>query len=380
MKKVVIIPDSFKGTMSSQTVCDNIYQAIKAHHPEAEIIAIPVADGGEGTVDAYLAAVGGIRKTCVVTGPLFEKITTYYGILNDGTAVIEMASCAGLPLVEGKKDPMLATTYGVGELIMDAVLNHCKRIVVGLGGSCTNDGGTGVAAALGVKFYDKNNNTFIPTGGSLSKIKRIDASGCMPELKDVEIIIMCDVNNPFYGTKGAAYIYGPQKGASNDDVVFLDGQLRYLAELIKKELDIDISELPGAGAAGGMGGGMVAFFNATVKIGIETVLDIVKFDYFAKDADLVISGEGRLDKQSLNGKVIAGVAKRCKKLRIPLIAIVGDIVDDDIKDIYDLGVTAVFNINRTAVDFSISRNSAEKDLKSSVDNIIRLINRLKIAT
>ena len=377
MKKIVIIPDSFKGTMSSQKVCDITSQVIENYYPEADVYKIPIADGGEGTVDSYLAAVGGDRVDITVTGPLFDKVSTYYGILSDGTAVIETASSAGLVLVGEAKNPLKTTTFGLGEMMLDAIERKCKKIIIGLGGSCTNDGGAGIAAAMGVKFYNKDSNTFVPTGGTLSDIVRVDMSGLYPKVKDIEIIGMCDVDNPLYGENGAAYIFGPQKGASNDDVVSLDKQLRHLSELIKEDLNVDVSDLPGSGAAGGLGGGLVAFLGARLQTGIEAVLDTVKFEHFAKGADLVISGEGSLDGQSLRGKVISGIAKRCRNLDIPFIAIVGNINDDEIRDIYDLGVTAVFSINRKALDYEKVKENSENSLRDTVENLMRYTKRIR---
>lgn len=376
MNKVVIIPDSFKGTMSSQKICDLTSGVIKNYYPQADVYTLPVADGGEGTVDAYLTAVGGKKVNITVSGPLFNKVSTYYGILPDGTAIIETASSAGLYLVGEAKNPLKTTTFGLGEMIVDALENNCKKIILGLGGSCTNDGGTGMAAALGIKFFDQDDVSFVPTGGSLSNIKKIDLSGLHPAIKDVELIGMCDVDNPLYGKCGAAYVFGPQKGANEEDVRYLDEQLRYLSELLNKEIKVDISMLPGSGAAGGLGGGLVAFLGGKLQNGIEAVLDTINFEYYAKDADMVISGEGSLDSQSLRGKVISGVAKRCKKLNVPFIVVVGNIKDDEIQQMYDLGVTAAFTINRQALDFEISKDHSEKNLVKTIDNLMRYTKRL----
>lgn len=377
MNKVVIIPDSFKGTMSSRKVCDITKEAIKKYYPQAKVCTLPVADGGEGTVDSYLAAVGGEKIHLTVTGPLFNKVEAYYGILPDGTAIIETAASAGLPLVGEDKNPLKTTTFGLGEMIIDAIKKDCRKIIIGLGGSCTNDGGAGAAAAMGIAFYNESGDVFVPTGENLSEIARIDMSGLFPGVKDLEIIGMCDVDNPLYGKNGAAYIFGPQKGASEEDVRYLDEQLRCFSNLLNSQLDMDISSMPGAGAAGGLGGGIVAFLGARLQNGIEAVLDTVKFEQYAEGADLVISGEGRLDGQSLRGKVISGIAKRCKNLQVPLVAIVGSVHDDEIQPAYDMGVSAVFTINRKAVDFEIAKEHSEDNLRNTVENIIRYTKIIK---
>lgn len=377
MEKILLIPDSFKGTMSSGEICEIMENSIKKTYPLAKIIAIPVADGGEGSVDAFLCAVGGEKKTVTVKGPFFSEMESFYGVIDDGkTAVIEMAACAGLPLVGEDKDPQKTTTYGVGQLIEAAIQNGCKKIIMGLGGSATNDGGTGAAAALGVRFRNANGEEFVPVGGTLCEIEQIDLSGIDPRLHEVEIVTMCDIDNPLYGTTGAAYVFGPQKGASAQVVVELDNGLRHLSEVIKTDLALDVSTLKGAGSAGGMGGGMVAFFGSQLQMGIETVLDTVNFDELVLGADMVFSGEGKIDSQSIRGKVVIGVANRTKKANVPLIAIVGDI-GDDIEAAYEKGVTAIFSINRVAVDFKYAKSRAMSDLSLTMENLMSFIHRLE---
>ena len=372
MKKVLLIPDSFKGTMSSSEICAIMKKAVHTYYPDAEVISIPVADGGEGTVDSFLNAVGGRKVHLTVKGPYFEDIQSFYGVLPDNTAVVEMAAAAGLPLVGENRNPGKTTTYGVGQLIEHAANSGCKKIIVGLGGSATNDGGAGAAAALGVCFRNFRGEAFIPVGESLSEIASIDLSGLNPVLKEVELITMCDIDNPLCGPQGAAAVFAPQKGADEDMVRVLDANLAHMAEVIKRDLGKDIINLKGAGAAGGMGGGMVAFFGSTLQMGIETVLDAVNFDSLLDGADLVFSGEGKIDSQSLWGKVVIGVARRTRQRGIPLIAIVGDI-GDDIESIYDEGVSAVFSINRVAIPFSEAKLRCKKDLALTMDNIMRFI-------
>ncbi len=377
MSKFLLIPDSFKGTMSSEEICAIMGKAIRNHDSDADIISIPVADGGEGSVDAFLKAMEGIKVTHTVKGPYFEDMEAFYGIVDQGnTAVIEMAACAGLPLVEGNPDPSKTTTYGVGQLVLDAIGRGCHKIIMGLGGSCTNDAGTGAAAALGMIFRDKEANAFIPVGGTLKDIAHIDASNMLPELKGVEFVTMCDIDNPFFGENGAAYIFGPQKGATPEMVKELDAGLKHLADRIQADLHMDVSQRKGAGAAGGMGGGMVAFFGSSLQMGIETVLDTVRFDELLKDTDYVLSGEGKIDTQSIRGKVVIGIANRTKKANVPLIAIVGDI-GDDIEAAYEKGVTGIFSINRVAVDFEEAKKRAKQDLYLTVDNLMRFLNKVK---
>ncbi len=372
MKKIVLIPDSFKGTISSTEVCGIMKKSIKAFSPLTEVVEIPVADGGEGSVDAFITALGGTKTKVIVKGPYFEDMEAYYGVINKDTAVIEMAVCAGLPLVENNKNPIKTTTYGVGQMIAHAIQSGCKKIIMGLGGSCTNDGATGVAAALGIKFFNKKGESFIPVGGTLSEIERIDNTSCIKELSDIQIVGMCDIDNPLYGPIGAAYVFGPQKGADQSMVKILDAGLVHLANKIKENLRLEVESLEGAGAAGGMGAGIVAFLGAKLQMGIETILDTVQFDKIAKGADLVFTGEGRLDSQSLRGKVICGVAKHTKALSIPLIAVVGSI-EDPIEAVYEKGVTAVFSINRAPIDFSIARYQSKANLELTMDNIMRLL-------
>lgn len=376
MKKVILMPDSFKGTMSSSEICGIMEKAVRAYYPEAEVVPIPVADGGEGSVDAFLAAVGGERVTVPVRGPYMEEMEGYYGLLDGGsTAVIEMAACAGLPLVGENRHAEKTTTYGVGQLMAHAAGRGCKKMIVGLGGSATNDFGAGAAAALGVRFLDEAGEEFVPVGENLARVAKIDMSGLLSALRGIEVITMCDIDNPLCGKNGAAHIFGPQKGADPAMVEYLDGQLSAIARTVGRELGRDVADLPGAGAAGGMGGGMVAFLGSRLQMGIETVLDTVGFDRLVSDADLVLSGEGKIDTQSLRGKVVIGVARRCKKHGVPLVALVGDI-GDNIENAYEEGVSAVFSTNRVAVDFSVARTRSKSDMALTVDNLMRFLSRI----
>lgn len=372
--KFVLIPDSFKGTLSSVQICKITAEKIREHFPDSEITEIPVADGGEGSVDAFLFALGGEKVNVKVKNPYFEDMDSYFGLLDEGkTAVVEMASCAGLPLVEKRKNPKLTTTYGVGQLMVEAAKRGVEKIIVGLGGSATNDGGCGAAAAAGVKFYNKEGKEFIPTGGTVIDIERIDLSGMNEVFKNIELIAMCDIDNPMYGPFGASYVFAPQKGADAECVEELDEGMKNLSRIITRTIGKDIGEMSGTGAAGAMGAGMVAFFNAKLQMGIQTVLDTVKFDEKIADADYIFTGEGKLDSQSLRGKVVMGIAKRAQEQEKKVIAVVGGAEDKNIKEAYCMGVTAVFPINRLPQDFSVSRQYSAENLSCTVDNILRLL-------
>ncbi len=359
--------------MSSTEICAVMKERIGQHFPACEVVTIPVADGGEGSVDAFLTALGGEKVWLEVKNPYFEPMQSFYGLIDNGrTAVVEMASCAGLPLVEGRRDPTKTTTYGVGQLILAAAKSGVSKIVVGLGGSSTTDGGCGAAAAVGVRFLDHDGASFVPVGGNLCDIEKIDISGVSPLLKNVEIVTMCDIDNPMYGESGAAYVFGPQKGADEAMVKFLDKGLRHLGEVIRRDLGRDLTEVPGGGAAGAMGVGMMAFFDSTLQMGIETVLDTVAFDEIIRDADMIFTGEGKIDSQSLRGKVVIGVARRAKKQAKPVIAVVGG-SELGMEPAYEEGVKAIFTINRLPQDLSVSCHQSRENLSFVMDNILRLM-------
>jgi len=373
MKNIVLVPDSFKGTMSSAQVCQVMEEQILRHIPDARISKIPVADGGEGSVDCFLAAVGGEKVIVPVKGPYMEEMEGFYGLIDGGkTAVIEMAACAGLPQVGDNLHPDQTTTYGVGQLMADAIGRGCIKLVIGLGGSATNDMGAGAAAALGIKFLNKAGEAFVPVGGILGEIASIDMSGLLPGIRKAEIVAMCDIDNPLYGPNGAAYIFGPQKGADEAMVRRLDGQLQMAAGVVKRDLGIDVADLPGAGAAGGMGAGMVAFFGARLEMGIETVLDVVGFDRLLERADVVFTGEGRLDSQSLRGKVVVGVARRAKAKEVPVLAVVGS-ASEGAEAAYNEGVTAIFSINKAPIPFSEAKGKSVENLAFTMDSLMRVM-------
>ena len=373
MKKAVLIPDSFKGTLSSMEICSIMEREILKHFPRCQVCAVPVADGGEGSVDAFLTALGGEKIYVQVCGPYMEQMQAFYGLIGK-TAVIEMAACAGLPLVGEKKNPSLTSTYGVGQLMLHAMDRGVERIIMGLGGSATNDGGCGAAAALGVKFKNAAGESFVPVGGTLKDIAAIDMSGLDKRVKNTEIVTMCDIDNPMYGENGAAYIFAPQKGADMDMVISLDGGLRHLCHIIKQELGMEMSAVPGGGAAGAMGAGMAAYFGSTLQMGIEAVLDTVGFDALAADADYIFTGEGKLDSQSLRGKVVIGVARRAKKLAVPVLAIVGG-AEADLEEAYAQGVQAVFTINRLPQPLSESAANSAENLAFCMNNVLRILKK-----
>lgn len=373
MEKILLVPDSFKGTLSSRQVCQVMAGQLRRFFPQAQVKSIPVADGGEGSVEAFLAAAGGERRTRTVTGPFGEPVEAFYGILGDGrTAVIEMAACAGLPLAEGRLNPERATTYGVGELLLAAKEAGCTKAILGLGGSCTNDGGAGAAAALGAKFTRADGAAFIPTGGTLGEIAALDVSPVAQALQGMELTAMCDIDNPLYGEAGAAAVFAPQKGADAAMVARLDAGLRHLGQVSARCLGRDFSHLPGAGAAGGLGFGMAAFCGAQLRMGIDAVLDAVGFDSLLPGTDVVFTGEGKIDSQSARGKVVSGVAVRCRKAGVPVIAVVGQI-GQGFEEMYQQGLTAVFSINRAAQPFAESRFHAGENLALTMENIARLL-------
>lgn len=373
MEKILLVPDSFKGTLSSRQVCQVMAGQLRRFFPQAQVKSIPVADGGEGSVEAFLAAAGGERRMLTVTGPFGEPVEAFYGILGDGrTAVIEMAACAGLPLAEGRLNPERATTYGVGELLLAAKEAGCTKAILGLGGSCTNDGGVGAAAALGAKFTRADGAAFIPTGGTLGEIAALDVSPVAQALQGMELTAMCDIDNPLYGEAGAAAVFAPQKGADAAMVARLDAGLRHLGQVSARCLGRDFSHLPGAGAAGGLGFGMAAFCGAQLRMGIDAVLDAVGFDSLLPGTDVVFTGEGKIDSQSARGKVVSGVAVRCRKAGVPVVAVVGQI-GQGFEEMYQQGLTAVFSINRAAQPFAESRFHAGENLALTMENIARLL-------
>ena len=370
MASYIVIPDSSKGTLSSVEVCRIVEEVIYSLEPEARVRAIPVADGGEGTVDAFLAAVSGQRISVACTGPYGEPLTACYGLLPDGTAVVEMAAAAGLPLVGERRDPERITTYGVGQLMVHAARQGAKRLVLALGGSATNDGGCGAAAAAGVRFWDGSGRPFVPVGATLKDIACIDVSAMDPALARLPVETMCDIDNPLCGPSGAAAVFGPQKGADAAMVGRLDAGLAHLAAVIRRDLGREVLTLPGGGAAGGFGAGAAAFFGSPLRMGIDLVLELTAFDRHAAVADLIITGEGRLDSQSLRGKVVVGVARRAKRLGVPVAALVGG-CETDIAAVYSQGVSGVFPINPLPAPLGETLPHCRENLRFTAANLLR---------
>lgn len=376
MAKYVLIPDSFKGTLSSEDICRIASEEILRLEPEAEICAIPVADGGEGTVDAFLAAVGGTRAEVPCTGPCGQEVMGFYGLLPDGTAVVEMAAAAGLPLAGACRDPEKTTTYGVGQLMAHALSRGAKRLVLGLGGSATNDGGCGAAAALGAEFLDVKGRAFVPTGGTLTQIAHIRMKGLRETLAGAEVTVMCDIDNPLCGPAGAAAVFGPQKGADAAMVARMDAGLRHLAETLEKDVGMEVLTLAGGGSAGGFGAGAAAFFGGQLRMGIDVVLDLTDFDRKCRGASLVITGEGHLDSQSLRGKTVVGVARRARALGVPAAALVGG-CETALDAVYAEGVSGVFPIHPALCTWPQAAARTEEDLRFTVGNLLRFMAALR---
>ena len=343
--RVVVAPDSYKGSVSAVGVAAALERGVLRVFPQAEVRKIPIADGGEGTVEALVTATGGKIRQERVRGPLGEAVEAYWGILGDGeTAVIEMAAASGLPLVPSeRRDPRITTTYGTGELIRAALDAGLRRIIIGIGGSATNDGGTGMAQALGAKFLAADGTELPPGGGALAKLKTMDLSGLDSRLAATEITVACDVDNPLCGSRGASAVFGPQKGATPAMVAELDSALAHFAECARAATERDVADLAGAGAAGGLGAGLLFFTPAKLRPGVEIVLEAVKFADVVKEAAFVITGEGRTDFQTAYGKAPVGVAKVAKQFGVPVFCISGGL-GDGADDVLAQGIDATMSI------------------------------------
>jgi len=373
MKKIILASDSFKGTMDATTICNIMERVAHRHFPLCEILKIPVADGGEGTVACFLTAMPGTLVQVKVKGPYFEEVDAFYGLLQDGkTAIIEMAAAASLALAKDRRDPSKTSTFGVGELILHAIKGGATQLLIGLGGSCTNDGGCGALAAIGVKFFDARETAFVPTGATLSEIRRIDVAATESLLDGIQVTILTDVENPLFGETGAAHIFAPQKGADTAMVAALDAGLRHFSTLILRTCNLDIANCPGAGAAGGMGAGLCAFLGAEIRSGIDTLLEVTQFEQKLVGCDMVFTGEGRIDAQSVQGKVVSGIAKKAAEQGVPVCAVVGGI-GEGVTPLYDLGVSAIFSINQKPLPFSVAKLQSEANLRKTFGNILRLI-------
>jgi len=346
--KVVVAPDKFKGTLDAGSVARAIKAGVQRALPEAGVVLVPMADGGEGTVDAMVAAVGGERHFVVVTGPTGDSIKAEFGVLADGTAVIEMAKASGLSLVPiEKRNPMVTTTFGTGELIEAALDLGCERFIVGIGGSATCDGGIGLAQALGIKILKADGSPVGPGGAELIKIARIDMSTINPQLKRAQFLVATDVKNPLYGPLGAAHVFAPQKGAGPDEIIQLDQGLIHFAGIVKRDIGIDVTELPGGGAAGGLGAGLVAFLGATLRPGVDLIIEAVGLRDKIRDADLVITGEGQIDRQSAYGKAPIGVAQLAKKFSVKTVAIAGRL-GEGYQEALTAGIDDIYSLEQVA--------------------------------
>ncbi len=373
--KICVAMDSFKECMSAEEACIAIKNGFKdVYKNDCEVSIVPMSDGGEGTVQSLVASTNGEIIETTVTGPLFEKVNAFYGILgNSKTAVIEMASASGLELVDiEKRNPMKTTTYGTGELILSALEKGVETIILGIGGSATNDCGVGMATALGIKFLDENDKEIKPCGGELDKVVKIDYSNLDERVSKTSFIIACDVTNPLTGEKGASNVYGRQKGATEEQVKILDSNLKNIANIVEKQKGINIDTISGAGAAGGMGAGAVAFLNGELKKGIDIVIEYSNLENYVKDVDLVITGEGQIDSQSAFGKTPVGVAKVAKRHNKKVIALAGSL-GNGYEAVYDCGIDCAFSIVNGASSLENALKNGKVNLKDTAINVAKLL-------
>jgi len=380
MKKdlvIVLAPDSFKESMTAKEVCEAMERGIKKANSSIRCVHVPMADGGEGTMQSLVDATNGKVYSLKVVGPLGNVVEAQYGILGQGeVGILEMASASGIQLVPtDQRNPLLTTTYGTGQLIK-ACLNHgVKKLLIGIGGSATNDGGAGVIQALGGKLLDEQGNELGFGGGELGKLSSINLKNFDPRLKEVMIEVACDVNNPLCGEKGASNVFGSQKGATQEMIGILDDNLKHYADIIKKQLGKDVIDKPGAGAAGGLGAGLLAFLNGTLKKGIEMVIEYAGLEEKVKDADVVWTGEGSIDFQTQYGKTPLGVAAVAKKYNKPVIALAGR-VGESIDILYESGIDAIFGIMKGVTSMNEALVKGPENIEKTAENIIRLMNLL----
>ena len=372
--RIVIAPQSFKGSVSGPEAARAIQEGILRVFPKAETVLVPVADGGDGTLDALVEATAGQTFASRVNGPLRQRVQARWGVMGDGkTAVIEMAQASGLALLPYKdRNPRHTSTYGTGQLIKRALDRGYRRIIVGMGGSATNDGGVGMAWALGARFYDSKGHPLTPGGAALSRLSSIDVLGLHPALKRAEIIAASDVDNPLCGPEGAAAVYGPQKGANANTVRVLDKALERYTSVVRESLGIDVSERPGAGAAGGLGAGLMAFCGGQVRSGIDIVCQVLDFDTRLQGADLVITGEGRLDASTVYNKAPVGVARRASALGIPVIALAGSL-GRGFEAVYEHGISAAVCIVDRPLSMRVSVARTSELLTAAAERAMRLL-------
>ncbi|MFW6006971.1 MAG: glycerate kinase [Halanaerobiales bacterium] len=369
---ILIAPDSFKGGLTALEVAQSIEKGIKKILPQSKISKIPMADGGEGTVRSLVDATGGTIIKKKVTGPLGEMVEAEFGLLGDKkTAVIEMAKASGLPLLSSREaDPSRTTTYGTGELIREALNEDIDKLIIGIGGSATNDAGVGMAQALGGRFLDEEGNEVSFGGKELNKIKNIDISKIKELVKEIKIEVACDVNNPLYGPEGAAQVYAPQKGADPEMVKKLDDNLKYFNKIVRDQLNINLQNIPGAGAAGGLGAGLAAFLGAELRSGIDIVLEVNNFEKKLMETELVITGEGKMDGQTVKGKTAVGVARKAKELDLPVIAINGSL-GKDYRLVLDEGIDAVFSCLIKPISLEDAVKNTDSLLEKVSEQVIR---------
>lgn len=371
--KILFASDSFKGSLTSMQISNLLKQATSEIFPNAQTVSMSVADGGEGTMDSLVNSLGGTWKTVDVLGPLQENIKARYGILPEGKAIIEMAEASGLPLVPSdKRNPQKTTSYGTGMLIRDALESGITDITIAIGGSATNDGGMGAMQALGIKFLDENNNELTGCGENLSKVKNIDLDNLHHAVAKTNFTVMCDVTNPLLGNQGATYTFGHQKGADDTMLAELEYGMSIYANKIKSIIGKDISGKEGSGAAGGLGFALMAFLGAKLQSGIDVVLDLLDFDKKLKDVDLVITGEGRMDNQSAFGKVPSGIGKRCKKMGVPAVAIVGGLLSG-YESIYNCGIESVITTINGAMTIDEALANSEDLYLDAARRLLRMI-------
>lgn len=365
--------DSFKGNLSSLEVARIVENGIRRVYDDAEIDKVAIADGGEGTLDTIVNSKGGEYIYAYVTGPAGNKVKARYGIIDGTTAVIEMAEASGLPLLpKDLQNPMNTSTFGTGELIIDAVNRGCTKIIMGIGGSATNDGGAGMAMALGVKFLDINGDTIGFGGGALKSLYKIDASGVNKKIKDTEFLVACDVDNPLCGEKGASRIFGPQKGATSEMIKVLDKNLSHYADIVKRDIGKDIKNIPGSGAAGGLGGGLMTFCDASLLKGIKVVLDVINIEDRIKETNVVITGEGSINEQTIHGKVPVGVALRAKAYGKPVFVIAG-FIDKGAELVYEYGVDSVMSSMVGPMTLNEAIKESPKLIEEAAERLFRII-------
>ena len=372
--KIVIAPDSFKGSLTALQVAAAIEVGLRRVFPDAAIEKVPMADGGEGTVQSLVDATGGEILTAQVLDPLGNLINAQYGVLGDGiTAVIEMAAASGLTLVPpDKRDPRVTTTHGTGELIRAALAHGCRKLIIGIGGSATNDGGAGMAQALGAKLLTASSDQIERGGGSLATLNLIDLSELDPRIAETETVVACDVNNPLAGEQGASYIYGPQKGATPEMIEVLDANLAHFDKIVQRDLGKSVGNVPGAGAAGGLGAGLMAFLEASLKSGIEIVTEATQLSKRFAGADLVITGEGQINFQTVFGKTPVGVAKVAKTHNIPVIAIAGSIADNS-DGVYEAGIDAMIDIVPEPMPLETAIENATTLIETAAERAGRIV-------